>query len=300
MSTEIIFGGPSRGRRSRLTIATAGAVLLALCLALLSPFGAAKAFAINDANDVNWDISGGRNSYQQMINDVRDRVGDQILYGNGSPGTVRATEPVADYFWVNVHDGPNLLTQLVVNAQNLYVQGYYNPRDHTYYYTSDATLRDVNWLPSSSTEPNYATALPFAGSYADSRGLLAWAGQTRRDPMFATYPARDNANVLADPNSANNRRAQALLWFVEAVAEGARFNAISDRIINAWTDGVGYHFDADDEGLVTNWQAIGDTFQERLDGINVNPPAPIGRYDFSTYANTAAIFCLMLLWKATP
>ncbi|GHE31417.1 ribosome-inactivating family protein [Streptomyces capitiformicae] len=299
MSTDIVVGCPPRGRRTRTTIATAGAVLLALFLTLLSPLGTAKAFAIDDANDVNWDISGGRNSYQQMINDVRGRVGDQILYGNGSPGTVRATERTADYFLVNVHDGPNLLTRIVINAQNLYVQGYYSPRDHTYHYTRDASLQDVNWLPSSSTEPNYAAKLPFSGSYAESDGLLAYGGQTRRDPMFATFPARDNANVLSDPNAANSRRAQALLWFVEAISEGARFNAISDRIINAWTDSWGYHFDADDERLVTSWQTIGDTFQQRLEGRPVAPPAPIGRYDFSTYANTAAIICLMLWWSPT-
>jgi hypothetical protein len=302
MSTEIAVGSPPRGRRGRTSIATVGAVLLALCLALLSPLGAAKAFAIDDADDVTWDISRGKSGYQQMVKDVRGRVNQQAIYGNGSPGTVWATESATDdYFLVNVFDGPNLLTRLVLNAHNLYVQGYYNPNDSTYRHTSDADLQNVNWLPSSSTNPPIAVALPFSGGYAGTSGgrpgLTNYSGQGRTWPVFSTDQARHNAQQLADTNAPDRNRAGALLWFVEAVAEGARFNAISDRITAAWGDWQGYHFDADDVGLITNWQSIGDDFQRRLDGQNVPPPAPIGRYNFSTYANTAAIFFLMLLWK---
>ncbi|MDC0770479.1 ribosome-inactivating family protein [Streptomyces sp. HD] len=302
MSTEIAVGSLPRGRRSRTTIATAGAVLLALCLALLSPIGAAKAFAIDDERDVTWDISQGKSGYQQMIKDVRNRVHQQAIYGAGSAGTVYATGSSTDYFLVNVFDGPNLQTRLVVNAHSLYVQGYYNPNDRTYRYTSDADLRDVNWMPSTSANPAIAMPLPFSGNYAGSNGgrpgLTNYSGQGRTWPIFSTDSARSIAQQLANTNSADSARAGALLWFVEAVAEGARFNAISSRITAGWGDWQGYHFDADDVGLITNWQSISDDFQRRLQGQNVAPPAPIGRYDFSTLANTAAIFFLMMWIKA--
>lgn len=301
MSTETIVGSPSRGRRSRTTIATAGAVLLALCLALLSPLGATKAFAIDDARDVTWDISDGRAGYQQMIKDVRGRVEGQAIYGNGSPGTVYATERSADYFIVNVFDGPNLLTRLVLNAQNLYVQGYYNPNDSTYRHTSDAQLQDVNWVPSSSGAPPVALALPFAGIYAGNDnghpGLTNFANQNRQGPVFSTDWARANAQALSDTNSSDQIRARALLWFVEAVAEGARFNAISDRITAAWGDSWGYKFDDSDEGLITNWQAIGNNLQQRLQGTGVGPTPAIGRYHFDTLQSTAAVIVLALWWS---
>ena len=309
MSTEIAVGSPLRGRRRRMTIATAGAVLLALCLALLSPLGAAKAFAIDDARDVTWDISQGRSGYAQMIKDVRGRVEQQAIYGSGSSGTVYTTDTNAqDYFLVNVFDGPNLLTRLVLNAHNLYVQGYYNPNDSTYHYTATADLRDARWLPSTSANPQIAVQLPFSGNYAGTtrtpdgttaQGLTNFSGNSKTSPIFATRYARDNANTLADTNQADSNRAGALLWFVEAVAEGARFNAISDRIINGWNDDWGYSFDWADDGLTTNWQAIGDNFQQRLQNQNVQPTASIGRYNFQTLANTAAIYFLMLLYKAT-
>ncbi|WP_217210933.1 ribosome-inactivating family protein [Streptomyces sp. AC550_RSS872] len=303
MSTEIAVGSPPRGRPSRTTIATAGAVLLALCLALLSPLGAAKAFAIDDARDVTWDISQGKSGYQQMIKDVRNRVRGGAIYGNGSGTTVYATESATDdYFLVNVFDGPNMLTRLVLNAHNLYVQGYYNPNDRTYRYTADADLRNANWLPSTSTNPSIAMELPFSGNYAGNNGgkpgLTNFSGQTRTTPTFSTDWARVNAQQLADTNTSDSIRAGSLLWFVEAVAEGARFNAISDRIIAAWGDRQGYKFDESDVGLVTNWQAIGDRFQQRLNRQNVAPPDPIGRYSFQTAANTAAIFFLMVFLKS--
>ncbi|MER6378742.1 ribosome-inactivating family protein [Streptomyces sp. NPDC001250] len=297
MSPDIVVGRPSGGRLNRTILATAGAVLLALFLSLLSPLGAAKAFAINDANDVNWDISGGRNAYQQMINDVRGRVEQQALYGNGSQGTVWATDKDSGhYFLVNVHDGPNLLTRIVVEAHNLYVQGFYRPSDRTYNYFSDAALRDVNWMPSSSTEPaSQAQPLPFGGSYIN---MTRAAGSNQTSPVFSTRSLRDNANALADQNASGRAQAAALLWLVEGIAEGARFNAISDRIVNGWNDGWGYNFDDSDVGLITNWQVVGDNFQRRLANPGTQPTQPIGRYHFDTLASTAAILCLAMWFSS--
>lgn len=308
MSTEIAVGSPPRGRPSRTTIATVGAVLLALFLALLSPLGAAKAFAINDSRDITWDISQGKSGYQQMIKDVRGRVHERAIYGNGSPGTVYTTESnTGDYFLVNVFDGPNLLTRLVLNAHNLYVQGYYNPNDRTYRYTATADLQDTRWLPSTSAAPPVAVRLPFTGNYSGStdlpdgtkgvKGLTDFSGSSKTDPMFATRYARDNARVLADTNQSDANRAGAILWFVEAVAESARFNAISDRIIAGWNDDWGYRFDWSDDALTTNWTSIGDNFQRRLNNPNERVEPPIGRYNFQTLANTAAIFFLMMALK---
>ncbi|MFE1835684.1 ribosome-inactivating family protein [Streptomyces sviceus] len=293
MSTEIVVPRPPGRWRTRTSIATIGAVLLALCLTLLSPFGAGKAFAINDQQDVNWDISKGQSGYQQMIRDVRSRAEEKVIYGTSSE-TVWATENSTDYFLVNVYDGSNQLIRLVLNAHNLYVQGYYSPGDRTYYYFSDAALRDVNWLPSSSSNPNFTWKLPFNGSYL---GMTRYAGQSMSSPTFSTDWARYNAQQLSYKTTADTVRAGALLWFVEAVAEGARFNAISDRIIAAWAGGSGYKFDSADQGLVQNWQSIGNNFQQRLDGTGVQPTPAIGRYSFSTIASTAAILYLAIWWS---
>ncbi|MGW1270859.1 hypothetical protein [Streptomyces sp. NPDC002491] len=126
-TADIVVGSPAHTLR-RTSIATAGAVLLALCLALLGPLGAAKAFAINDQSDIKWDISKGRSGYQQMIKDVRSRIEQKVIYGTSSE-TVWATEASTDCFTVNVYDGSKELIRLVMNAHNAYVQG--NPAANT-------------------------------------------------------------------------------------------------------------------------------------------------------------------------
>jgi hypothetical protein len=293
VNTDIVVTRPAHGRRAT-SIGIAGAVLIALLLALLSPLGAAKAFAINDQQDINWDLSKGRSGYTQMINDVRSRAEQNPIYGT-STETVWATEAdTNDYFFVNVWDGSTELVQLVIRAHDMYVQGYYAPGSSTYYRFRDAALQGTGWLPSSSNSQPTEYALPFDGSYLD---MTRYSDQKIQTPTFSTDWARHDAQQLSYTDTADSVRAGALLWFVEAVAEGARFNAISNRISAAWTDSSGYKYDGDDESLVKNWSSIGTNLQQRLDGTNVPPVPAIGRYDFGTIASTAAIVYLVIFWS---
>ena len=183
-----------------------------------------------------------------------------------------------------------------MRGQNLYVQGFYVPALATYYYFNDAAF---NAYPSTSANPVNSVALPFDGSYM---GMARTSNETMQSPHFSSYWIHYNADILGDPNATATARAGALMFFVEAIAEGSRFKAISDDIYNdLQTTNVyyGYQFTSDDVGLVTNWAAIGNNFQQRLNNQNTPPYPAIGNYNFATLASTAAILALVLKFSNT-
>ncbi|MFJ6897196.1 hypothetical protein [Streptomyces hokutonensis] len=65
-----------------------------------------------------------------------------------------------------------------------------------------------------------------------------------RSPRFSYSWMAYNQGVLAAANSTGAQRAGARMFYVEAISEGARFHAISDRIEAALAPNIGrYHFD---------------------------------------------------------
>ena len=69
-----------------------------------------------------------------------------------------------DFFGVNlVSSSGNPTVQIVLRAQDLYVQGFYVPDRSTYYHFNDAAFTAY---PGTSTNPVTDVTLPFAGSYA--------------------------------------------------------------------------------------------------------------------------------------
>ncbi|WP_043675705.1 ribosome-inactivating family protein [Streptomyces xylophagus] len=303
MSSPVLSAHP-RGGRARTPLAAAGTVLIALLLSLLAPFGAAKAHAIDQNDDVDWYLNSGKSSYRSMIDEVRGSAESSVLYGNRAAttwttvstttsGTSRqqvSNDERNNYFTVNISSSEHPPIRILLRAHDLYVQGYLVPGTNTYYHFSDATLS--HW-PGAGTATNAprSVALPFGGSYAS---MTAYANQTVRSPRFSYTWMAYNQGILAAANSTGAQRAGALLFYVEAIAEGARFNAISDRIEAAITENNGYQFDHDDEGLIHNWQTLGNNLQNRLNNPHTRPTPNIGRYHFDTLQAIANILRLAI------
>jgi len=146
---------------------------------------------------------------------VRDWAENRVIYGTSSQ-TVWSTEGTTDdYFFVNAYDGSNQPIRLILRAHNLYVQGYVAPGTHIYYHPP---RRRPHGYELAAVAQYSEAKLPFSSSYL---GMERYAGQTMSSPTFSTQWARYNADQLSYRNTAGSVRAGALMWFVEAVAEGA-------------------------------------------------------------------------------
>lgn len=239
-----------------------------------------------------------------MIDEVRASAESGILYGSraATTWTTLSTEHTGssrqqvsndernNYFTVNVDSYEHPRIRILVRAHDLYVQGYLVPGTNTYYYFNDATLSHWPGAGTSSNTPR-ALRLPFGGSYAS---MSAYAHQSVRSPRFSYSWMAYNQGVLAAANSTGAQRAGALMFYVEAIAEGARFNAISDRIEAALKENTGYQFDQDDDGLIHNWQTLGNNLQNRLNNPHTLPTPDIGRYHFDTLQAIANILRLAI------
>ncbi|WP_406124183.1 ribosome-inactivating family protein [Streptomyces sp. NBC_00989] len=128
-------------------------------------------------------------------------------------------------------------------------------------------------------------------SWTPSSSAVRSRARVRRSRFSYTWTAY-NQGILAAANSTGAQRVGAMLFYVEAIAEGARFNAISDRIEAAITENNGYQFDHDDEGLIHNWQTLGNNLQNRLNNPRTQPTPNIGRYHFDTLQAIANILRL--------
>ncbi|MFI6404694.1 ribosome-inactivating family protein [Streptomyces sp. NPDC050548] len=303
MNSPTLVLRPPSGR-ARTPLAAAGTLLIALLLSLLAPFGAAKAHAVDQNDDVNWHLNDGKPAYRGMIDEVRAGAESGVLYGNraATTWTTVSTEHTGssrqqvthdeqnNYFTVNITSDDHPQIRVLVRAHDLYVQGYLVPGTSTYYYFNDATMS--HWPGAgSSTNPPRALRLPFGGSYAS---MSAYAHQTVRSPRFSYSWMSYNQGVLAAANSTGAQRAGALMFYVEAISEGARFNAISDRIEAALAPNTGYQFDQDDDGLIHNWQTLGNNLQNRLNNPQTRPTPNIGRYHFDTLQAIANILRLAI------
>jgi hypothetical protein len=167
------------------------------------------------------------------------------------------------------------------------------------YYFSDATFTTY---PSTSANPVNSVALPFDGSYLS---MARYSDETMQSPRFSDYWTIYDADVLATPYPTNAAKAGALMFFVEAIAEGTRFKPISDNVYRGLANSngnqyAGYQFTPNHVSLVTNWQAIGNNLQQRLNNPSTTPYPSIPAtdnypgYNFATVASTAAILYFVL------
>ena len=303
MSSPVLALRPRPGR-SRTPLAATGTVLIALLLSLLAPFGAAKAHAIDQDDDVDWYLNNGKSAYRDMIDEVRASAESGVLYGNRAAttwttvstltsGTSRqqvSSDERGNYFTVNISSSGHPPIRILIRAHDMYVQGYLVPGTNTYYHFNDATLSHWPGAGTSANPPQSLT-LPFGGSYGS---MTAYAVQNVRSPRFSYSWMAYNQGILAAANSTGAQRAGALLFYVEAISEGARFNAISDRIEAAITENGGYQFDYDDDRLIHNWQTLGNNLQNRLNNPSTAATPDIGRYHFDTLQAIANILRLAI------
>ncbi|WP_460068160.1 ribosome-inactivating family protein [Streptomyces sp. YKOK-I1] len=302
--SDLLLSDRPRTGRVRTPLAITGTALIALILTLLAPFGATRAHAIDQNDDVHWNLNGGKSAYRSMIDEVRASAELGVAYGSRSSSTWYtvptehtgsekqqiSNDEINNYFTVNITSNEHPQIRILLRAHDLYVQGYYVPGTRTYYYFSDATLS--HWPGAgTSANPPRALRLPFGGSYAS---MASYAHQTPRSPRFSYTWMAYNQGILAGANSTGAQRAGALMFYVEAIAEGARFNAISDRIQANMGSSTGYQFDADDDGLIHNWQTIGNNLQNRMNNPHTAPTPNIGRYHFDTLQAIASILRLMI------
>ena len=72
---------------ARTPPAAAGTLLIALLLSLLAPFGAAKAHAVDQNDDVSWHLNDGKPAYRGVIDEVRAGAESRVLYGSRAATT---------------------------------------------------------------------------------------------------------------------------------------------------------------------------------------------------------------------
>ncbi|WP_078623171.1 ribosome-inactivating family protein [Streptomyces prunicolor] len=274
--------------QKKLTLSVAVTVLLVLMVSLVQPFGATSAHAIDDGRDINWHIRDGAAGYNNMINQVRARAASRVVYDKMDMTTGDAN----DYFSVNVWesslDGNVPSVRLIVRAENLYIQGVYVPDLSYYYHFGDATAK--SYLPTSIASN---LQLPFSGDYLS---MTRYANQTMTTPRFRAFDMSRNAGILRAQNSRGFERAGALLSFVEAISEGARFSYISNRIASNWNTGT--TFDLNSVDMVRNWASLTSWTRNRLAHGSATPEYGwIGDQHIQTLSNVAAIAALLLFWK---
>ncbi|MFG2025604.1 ribosome-inactivating family protein [Streptomyces sp. NPDC048825] len=299
-------GGPGHKRRSRwltrkfLVLFLAVATLLGGA-ALVAPQFQEKASAIDDGNDITWDISGGEKAYDDMIKAVRQRATGGKVLREG----VLQTDPTLDTSSRNIFaidlrasdlpsssDGNNV--RLIVRARDLFIIGY--------------QVRDGRGSASpiyfEGDDPDPDSAVPsgtfgFTGSYGD---LERRGGQARAN-MRLNQQVVDAAYQNLRGNASVNAAARSMMVFVMMVAEAARFEPLHQDFRQAFgSNGAGETVvNVADAELMNSWGEASRQFAASLENgtpidFQVDDPAT-SSIDFgaNTLTAMAAILAICLL-----
>jgi hypothetical protein len=260
-------------------------------VAAVSVIGASPAQAVVDpsTNNVNWFLSQGAAGYKNMLDAVRARVRQPYI------NSVDRTASGHAYFTVDVYrsdrrrqDGPNI--RVLVDTQNLYVQGVYDSDYGQYFRFNDANLRRF--------EPTAASAgnsfdIGFGGSYA-AMERAAGGGFT----MQSATLGRSNFNQIVDDVASNGTstatRARGMIALVEAIAEGARFDYVSGRIYNGFDSGNPFRFNTEATGMVKDWSTMGKTLVRKVNNPRDTTTLHYGSLTVQSVAQFAALLALIL------
>ncbi|MFC4472664.1 ribosome-inactivating family protein [Streptomyces xiangluensis] len=299
-------GGPGHKRRSRWLTRKFMILFLAVATllggaAVVVPQFQEKASAIDDGNDITWDISGGQKAYDDMIQAVRQRATGGRVLREG----VLQTDPTLDtsprnLFAIDLRasdlpessDGNN--ARLIVRARDLFIIGY--------------QVRDGRGSASpiyfKGDDPDPNSAVPsgtfgFTGGYGDleSRGGQARANMRLNQQVVnnAYENLRGNANV--------NTAARSIMVFVMMISEGARFEPLRQDFREAFgSNGAGETVvNVADARLMNRWSDASQQFADSLNnGTPINfevddPATPSIDFGANTLSAMAAILAICLL-----
>ncbi|MER6563763.1 ribosome-inactivating family protein [Streptomyces sp. NPDC001027] len=268
--------GRQHRRRSRwlngkfLAFFLAGAMLLGGA-ALVVPQFQEKASAIDDGKDITWDMSGGASAYNKMIDQVRQRAtGGRVL----RDGVLQTDPSTTDTFSINVRnpDVPSSQTdgqgfRLIMRARDLFVIGWV-----TQNVNGDAQViflkgDDDGYRGADSNNPLPFEEAPFGGNYTELEAA-AGRGRTGIEANSSSW-----ATAFRNMRSSTDQRsvAQALLMFIPAIAEGARFDPIQTGFAPSFNsnNGGSHTINSAEADLMNSWS---DASKQMVDSLNNGTP----------------------------
>ncbi|MFI1031357.1 ribosome-inactivating family protein [Streptomyces sp. NPDC020951] len=220
---------------------------------------------ITNSISLNLDASGPTavSRYNAAINAIRNRVRDSRIVNNYRHGTLydsiieEAPSNVDDYFAVHLQDANGApQVSLIMNAANLYVVGFWNHADNTYYRmglgpnnpTTAATVSN-DWLTSG--HYTYLTG-PQAGNF------------NRQTQVIGLSNIRNAIRGLRTPESTRAEDARSITMLITAFAEAARFDYISARVAQAIEHGTGWSLGTTGVAYTNSWSSLSGYVRSRL------------------------------------
>ncbi|MFI5800478.1 ribosome-inactivating family protein [Streptomyces sp. NPDC051677] len=293
-----------------LTLFLAVATLLGGA-ALVAPQFQEKASAIDDDKDIGWDMSGGTSAYNAMIEAVRKRATERAS-GQGSPtlreGILRTNPANRDLFSIDVTNrniGQSPTTpagfRILMRASDLFVVGWLvatpQGQEQVFFFRDDDTGYRGQ---TGNATPN---AVSFNGSYTEiERAAGPGRGRVGVNANPGTWEeAYRNMIATAAGESDEQTVARAMLMFIPAIAEGARFDPIQTSFAPTF-QGSNSHVVTPAEGkLMTDW---GKASKQALDSLNTgsaidftidDPQTPEVDFRATTIQAMATILAICLL-----
>ncbi|MDX2939128.1 ribosome-inactivating family protein [Streptomyces ipomoeae] len=278
--------------------------------ALVVPQFQDKASAIDDKKDISWDMSGGTNAYNAMIEAVRKRATERGA-SEGSPtlreGILRTNPTNTGLFSIDVVNrnvGQSSTDpvgfRLLMRASDLFIVGWLiatpDGAEQVFFLQGEDEARSYR----GQTKKAKVVDIPFSGSYTD----LERAAGRGRSGTTVNSSVWDNAfrNMIATVTGESDEEtvARALLMFIPAIAEAARFDPIQAAFAPTFQNGEHTILPAE-ALLMNNWSKASKQTTDSLDtgsaiDFTIDDPAtPAVDYKATSLTSMAAILAICLL-----
>ncbi|MEU3247144.1 ribosome-inactivating family protein [Streptomyces sp. NPDC006875] len=277
------------GRTNRLLTSIVALILAATAFAFSA--GPAKADTPGGQISHLWiDISGGPSSnaviqYSTFLASIRNAAG----HGLGSVYTTQNASTSLIRADINVN-GNSL--RLWISPHNLYLRGFTNEANETYYFRPDSTeqynlaevMQNLSHTAGSGTGllPPLGSMhqLPYGGDYND---LLSYTGKVNNNPydrsqmdesFYGSYGLNNSVWNLLYVNSGDiygSTMARSLLFMIQYTSEASRFNDVEGgmRGVMAGTQNVG--IPAAQQELENHWRAISQSLNQAYANQGFSP-----------------------------
>ncbi|MFC8663084.1 ribosome-inactivating family protein [Streptomyces sp. NPDC057199] len=301
--------GAHRKRRLQSILIALAVASLVGAFAALAPQFQNKAAAIDDSKDVSWDMSGGTSAYNAMIEAVRKRATERDPK-EGSPtlreGILRTNPANTGLFSIDVTNrnvGQSSTApvgfRILMRASDLFVVGWLvatpQGEEQVFFFQGD----DNGYR--GQTGKAKPVEFPFSGSYGDlektagrsrvglTANVAAWETNFRN--MVATVAGESDEQTIA----------RAMLMFIPAIAEGARFDPIQASFAPTFQNTNSHVITPAEAELTLDWskaskQTIasldsGATIDFRID----DPATPETDFAATTIQTMAVILAICLI-----
>ncbi|AFZ01156.1 ribosome-inactivating protein [Calothrix sp. PCC 6303] len=182
-------------------------------------------------------VSSIRNSQTELVN-------LNIPGSSTNPPQIRRTRNQADnvYFTVQVEfEGNNI--GFVFRRRDLYLQGYINSRNSTYYYFREATVTSVR-------QANSQTQLSATENYNSLLGGEFSRADFNLDELRQSFRNLVNNNPSRNSQSINT----ALVRFAVAISEAVRFNEVGRNVARLFRNpSARINFEETHDTVLSNW-----------------------------------------------